>query len=591
MGCGSSNGGGRTTTGQADEAEIVLNKYTDFVVKLASVAALRKVYQLYQIGQAGSKNNSNKVDASGISAAFGLRKDIYVDRLAKIWDEDRDGYCDFREFLVGLGMFGRHPDETNIQLRFCYRLLDLDQDGIVSLNEMMDAIETSEEMFKNSKEWEHKTGDKFWGDKKAIETSPLHSYIKPLKDELRERNVTIITFEEFVRIAGKYPRVVSPQMFIWNSITPHTKPAIAVIDELRSRRIHELLPLKERLAGERKMREKADEKRSARSAGADRGATSMDGNNHRPRMERGRTRKGINTGGSNEHRGKVLHDRARGGSMESIDDHPSRPMASEDSAVSDCTYASDDRASMASRVASITDSHAGDREGHGAGGAQASHASSVSSPTGSKAFSPSASQSMRHRSTNEYVPLRGNSQEHTPLRGSSADTIIGNGEKNEAWADKDGERPQTGHSGHSGNSDAPRRSSAPVGRVRRGLASAAAAARDSFSKAIPTRTRSVAYMETGSAEQHPKLSRMQTSNGRPSDIGKRPGRYSADAASHKPEPPLRQKTTKAPDWINRARNSFVNVRGMGKSADGDNHIRATNAPLRRGVSKRNVEAA
>ncbi|CAH2094166.1 unnamed protein product [Euphydryas editha] len=55
------------------------------------------------------------------------------------FDENRDGHVDFKELCCGLSAACRGP--TTERLKFCFKIFDLDRDGILNKKELHDMVE------------------------------------------------------------------------------------------------------------------------------------------------------------------------------------------------------------------------------------------------------------------------------------------------------------------------------------------------------------------------------------------------------------------------------------------------------------------
>lgn len=58
----------------------------------------------------------------------------FVEHLFRSFDMDRDGYVDFKEFIVGLCVSG--SDKPNTKLKWAFRMYDVDGNGSISRGEM-----------------------------------------------------------------------------------------------------------------------------------------------------------------------------------------------------------------------------------------------------------------------------------------------------------------------------------------------------------------------------------------------------------------------------------------------------------------------
>ena len=159
---------------------------------------------------------------------FGLPEDVYLERMVDILDVDGNRTIDFREFVVGLasfvlsGTFGR--------VRFAFRLFDLNNDGSFSKEELLVAIASSEERYKQTKEFQKTLSDSYWGDKRRDDAyKPYKSLIKDLEARLPSE----MDYDEFVKVVTRHPRVFAPVNHIWNVLREYADPAVNVVRQLR----------------------------------------------------------------------------------------------------------------------------------------------------------------------------------------------------------------------------------------------------------------------------------------------------------------------------------------------------------------------
>jgi len=77
----------------------------------------------------------------------------FCDYVFRSFDMDRDGYIDFRELMLAVGITSRGSAKE--KLRWAFRLYDADRDGSVAMSEMHNIIRSINEMVgKGSKEAE-----------------------------------------------------------------------------------------------------------------------------------------------------------------------------------------------------------------------------------------------------------------------------------------------------------------------------------------------------------------------------------------------------------------------------------------------------
>ena len=64
-----------------------------------------------------------------------LQQNPLVRRVIDIFDEDKNGEVDFKEFIQGVSQFSVKGDK-NSKLRFAFRIYDIDNDGYISNGEL-----------------------------------------------------------------------------------------------------------------------------------------------------------------------------------------------------------------------------------------------------------------------------------------------------------------------------------------------------------------------------------------------------------------------------------------------------------------------
>lgn len=64
-----------------------------------------------------------------------LQENPLVQRVVDIFDQDRNGEVDFREFIEGVSQFSVKGDKTS-KLNFAFKIYDMDGDGFISNGEL-----------------------------------------------------------------------------------------------------------------------------------------------------------------------------------------------------------------------------------------------------------------------------------------------------------------------------------------------------------------------------------------------------------------------------------------------------------------------
>ena len=68
-----------------------------------------------------------------------LKQNPLVKRVIEIFDEDKNGEVDFKEFIWGISQFSVKGDKM-AKLRFAFRIYDIDNDGYISNGELFQVL-------------------------------------------------------------------------------------------------------------------------------------------------------------------------------------------------------------------------------------------------------------------------------------------------------------------------------------------------------------------------------------------------------------------------------------------------------------------
>merc|ERR1711991_404363 len=68
-----------------------------------------------------------------------LQQNPLVTRVIDIFDTDRNGEVDFKEFIEGMSLFSSKGDNES-KLKFAFRIYDIDKDGYISNGELFQVL-------------------------------------------------------------------------------------------------------------------------------------------------------------------------------------------------------------------------------------------------------------------------------------------------------------------------------------------------------------------------------------------------------------------------------------------------------------------
>ncbi|XP_008474269.1 calcineurin subunit B type 2 [Diaphorina citri] len=80
-------------------------------------------------------DNSGALSIDEFMSLPELQQNPLVQRVIDIFDEDRNGEVDFKEFIQGVSQFSVKGDRES-KLKFAFRIYDIDNDGFISNGEL-----------------------------------------------------------------------------------------------------------------------------------------------------------------------------------------------------------------------------------------------------------------------------------------------------------------------------------------------------------------------------------------------------------------------------------------------------------------------
>ncbi|KAJ4460478.1 putative calcineurin B [Paratrimastix pyriformis] len=101
----------------------------------------QEINQLYQhFRQIASRDGT--ITAPAFKEALGLQDNLFADRIFLLFDTNRNGTLDFREFIQGLSVLGKRGTMEE-KLRFSFRVYDFDGDGTIDSAELCKILKAS----------------------------------------------------------------------------------------------------------------------------------------------------------------------------------------------------------------------------------------------------------------------------------------------------------------------------------------------------------------------------------------------------------------------------------------------------------------
>lgn len=84
-------------------------------------------------------DNSGSLSIDEFMSLPELQQNPLVQRVIDIFDQDRNGEVDFKEFIEGVSQFSVKGDKTS-KLRFAFKIYDMDDDGFISNGELFQVL-------------------------------------------------------------------------------------------------------------------------------------------------------------------------------------------------------------------------------------------------------------------------------------------------------------------------------------------------------------------------------------------------------------------------------------------------------------------
>jgi len=193
----------------------------------------------------GAPDLAGQLDRVGFTRIFGLKPDIFCDRLVKIFDLDNSGEIGFREFVYGLSKFQVDTFERRIQ--FAYRLIDLDGDGSLDKFELLSAVKAV--LDSDHSQYKPKPRSQI---KLAFRARPsTYNPIIPGNPKELQREVELMArnmgatkrmgFSEFQLLVSRFPQMFVPAEYLYRLLNVNSKDAGVVVAGIKEHGMTKLL--------------------------------------------------------------------------------------------------------------------------------------------------------------------------------------------------------------------------------------------------------------------------------------------------------------------------------------------------------------
>jgi len=166
------------------------------VISFLSRNPLLKEYKKFK--QKFPSGGINRVQFQELAKSFlppQQRTQQFIDRLFNAFDKDRSDQIDFHEFMLAMTLCS--SDNPEDKLRFCFRSLDLDNNGFLDRNEITYAVEL---IFKHNPGLESKV---------AGDVNSAEKVVTKIFEKVDANNDNKLTCEELVDFMRRDPKTFS----------------------------------------------------------------------------------------------------------------------------------------------------------------------------------------------------------------------------------------------------------------------------------------------------------------------------------------------------------------------------------------------
>ena len=158
--------------------------------------ALKSIYKRFM---EGAEDKTGKIDLNKFCRLLRTERSPFVERLFGMFDTDRSGTIDLREFVIGLTNVGNDARDNKVE--FAFKVFDTDGNGTIDVDELKKIVKATN----------------------MASAKQLDRKVKWLLSQCDKNNDGQLTFEEFSVLAKKFPNIVFPAFSLANTINTQTK--------------------------------------------------------------------------------------------------------------------------------------------------------------------------------------------------------------------------------------------------------------------------------------------------------------------------------------------------------------------------------
>ena len=154
--------------------------------------ALKLVYKKFL---EADKDGTGLVDINAFCSLLQVGRNEFVERLFAMFDNDRSGLIDLKEFIIGLSNVSQTGRDQKV--KFAFQIFDLDGSGYIDNDELRKIVKATN----------------------MASEKQLDRKVKWLMSQVDKNNDGTISFDEFVVLARRFPNIVFPAFSLVSNVT------------------------------------------------------------------------------------------------------------------------------------------------------------------------------------------------------------------------------------------------------------------------------------------------------------------------------------------------------------------------------------